>query len=100
MRLWASGSVRASRIPQSATSAPEVHTFCPVTTHSSPSRTPRVRREARSLPASGSLKSWHQSSSPFSIGARKRSRWGSVPWRRIVGPAMPMPTAKGPTFTP
>ena len=40
--------------------APEVQTFCPVTTQSSPSLTARVFSAARSEPASGSLKPWHQ----------------------------------------
>ena len=56
----ASGSVRASNMPRSATCAPEVHTFWPVMIHSSPSRTARVCTLARSEPAPGSLKSWHQ----------------------------------------
>jgi hypothetical protein len=42
----------------------DVQIFEPLTIHSSPSRTARVLSEARSLPASGSLKSWHQISSP------------------------------------
>ena len=36
------------------------HTFWPLTTHSSPSRTALVPRPAKSLPAPGSLNSWHQ----------------------------------------
>jgi len=64
-----SGSVRASRIPKSAWCAPEFHTFCPFTTHSSPSRTARVVSPARSEPAPGSEKSWHQISSPRNIGS-------------------------------
>jgi hypothetical protein len=35
--------------------APDVHTFCPLTTKWSPSRTARVRSEARSEPPPGSL---------------------------------------------
>ena len=70
--LGASGSVRASRMPHSARWAAEVHTFWPVTTHSSPSSTARVVTLARSEPASGSLKSWHHTSSPRSIGGRYR----------------------------
>ncbi len=54
------GSVRASRMAQSALAAPLVQTFWPVTIQSSPSGTARVRRLARSEPASGSLNSWHQ----------------------------------------
>ena len=48
--------------------APEFHTFWPLTTNSSPSRTARVVSPARSEPAPGSEKSWHQISSPRSIG--------------------------------
>ena len=65
-----SGSVRASRIPSEAMWAKLVHTFWPVTTHSSPSRTALVDRPARSDPAPGSEKSWHQISSPASRGRR------------------------------
>ena len=68
--LGTSGSVRARRIPHSARWAAEVHTFWPVTTHSSPSSTARVATLARSEPASGSLKSWHHTSSPRSIGGQ------------------------------
>jgi hypothetical protein len=51
----ASGSVRNSPKHQSAHTARLAHTFCPVTTQSSPSRTAFERMAARSLPASGSL---------------------------------------------
>ncbi len=68
--LEASGSVRASRMPKRAVWAYEVHTFCPWTTHWSPSGSARVVREARSEPAPGSLNSWHQISSPASSGSR------------------------------
>ena len=89
-----SGSVRARQIAQSASCAREVHTFCPVSRHpSSPAgpveRTARVRREARSDPAPGSLNSWHQVSSPSSVGRTKRSRCSSEPCARIVGAAHP-----------
>ena len=47
-----------------------VHTFWPLTTHSSPSRTARVARLATSEPAPGSLKSWHQISSQVKSGRR------------------------------
>ncbi len=47
----------------------------------------RVRTDARSDPASGSLKSWHQSSSARRIGGRNRSFWSSVPCSSRVGPA-------------
>ena len=49
--LGASGSVRASRIPNLAMWAKLVHTFWPLITHSSPSRTARVVSDARSEPA-------------------------------------------------
>ena len=42
-------------------------TFWPVMTHSSPSRTARVARLARSEPDPGSLKSWHHASSPVNV---------------------------------
>ena len=98
--LGTSPSVRASSIPQRARSGEEVHTFWPVTTHSSPSRSARVARLARSEPAPGSLKSWHHSSSPRSIGARNRSFCASVPCARMVGPAMPIEIMKAPFDTP
>ena len=67
----ASGSVRAMRIPNLENWASDVQIFWPLTTHSSPSRTAvvRERRPGRS-PAPGSLKSWHQISSPASSGRR------------------------------
>ena len=66
----ASGSVRAMRMPNFENWASEVQIFWPVTTHSSPSRTARVVSDARSEPDPGSLKSWHQISSPASSGKR------------------------------
>ncbi len=63
-------SVRAMRIPNLATIARDVQIFWPFTMNTSPSRTARVARLARSEPASGSLKSWHHISSPRSIGGR------------------------------
>ena len=41
-------------------------------TYSSPSRSARVRSDARSEPASGSLNPWHQRSRPLTIPGRKR----------------------------
>ena len=64
----ASGSVRASRMPRSATRPFEHHTFWPVTTQPSPSRSARVCSDARSEPASGSENSWHHTRSPVMIG--------------------------------
>ena len=46
-------------MPMSASFAPEVHTFWPLTTQSPPSRTAVVRRPARSEPAPGSLYNKH-----------------------------------------
>ena len=68
--LGSSGSVRAMRMPKRAYCAPLVQIFCPLTTNSSPSRTARVPRLARSLPLPGSENSWHQNSSPARIGHR------------------------------
>ena len=67
-----SGSVRATSIPHRDTWASVVQTFWPLTIHSSPSRTARLDRPATSEPEPGSLKSWHQTSSPVYIGRRRR----------------------------
>ena len=88
------------RTPHSLCWALDVQTFWPVTTHSSPSSTARVRSEARSEPASGSLKSWHHSSSPRSIGPSHRCCWSVVPCCMSVGATMPWATAKIPVDTP
>ena len=91
--LWASasGSVRARRMPYCATWASVVHTFWPFTTNSSPSRSARVVSDARSLPAPGSLKSWHQISVPSSSPGRYRACCSSVPATISVGAAQPIP---------
>ncbi len=89
--LGASGSVRATSMPRSARWASVFHTFCPVMTHSSPSRTARHARPARSEPAPGSLKSWHQESSPVNMGRSSRFFSASSPWVTMVGPAMVRP---------
>jgi hypothetical protein len=62
--LGRSGSVRQMISPMSLNCAPEVHTFWPLMTHSSPSRTARDCTPARSEPAAGSLKSWQATMSP------------------------------------
>ena len=67
------------------------HTFWPLTIHSSPSRTARVASPARSEPAPGSEKSWHQISSPVNIGRSARLRSSSLPCVTIVGPASDRP---------
>ncbi len=61
-----SGFVRAMTAPKSECCAPVVHTFCPLTTNSSPSRSARICSEATSLPAPGSENSCDQISSPRS----------------------------------
>ena len=90
------GSVRASRMAQSDATAPLVHTFCPVTTHASPSRSARVRRLARSDPASGSENSWHQMCSPRRMAGRNLSRCSGVPWAISVGPTISVATWNSP----
>ena len=70
MCFGASGSVRATSMHHFEYCAPDVQTFWPVTTQSSPSLTARVLSAARSEPASGSEKPWHQISSAVRIGAR------------------------------
>ena len=86
-----SGSVRATSMPRSARWASVFQTFWPLTTHSSPSRTARVARPARSEPAPGSEKSWHQISSPVNIGRSARRRRSSRPCVATVGPASESP---------
>ncbi len=88
-------SVRAMRIPHLENWAPEVHTFCPFTTHSSPSRTALAWTLARSDPEPGSLKSWHQTALPVTMSGRKRSFCSSVAWSAIVGPAIMTPIPLG-----
>ncbi len=68
--LTASGSVRTTSRPHLEMCASVVQTFCPLTTHSSPSRTARADSPAKSEPAPGSEKSWHQISSPVNSGRR------------------------------
>ena len=81
------------RIPHLENWAPEVHTFWPLTTHSSPSRSARAWSPARSEPAPGSENSWHQTSLPVTMFGRNRGHCSSVPWSMMVGPAIitPMP---------
>ena len=52
---------------KSAMCANDDQTFCPLTTKWSPCSSMRVRDAARSLPASGSEKPWHQISSAIRI---------------------------------
>ncbi len=69
-------------------SARVVHTFWPVTTYWSPSRTALVMSAGRSEPASGSDQPWHHMSSARTMRRRNRSFWARVPWRMSVGPTM------------
>ena len=91
--LWASasGSVRTTAKHQCARCASVVHTFCPFTTHWSPSSTARVCTFDRSDPAFGSEYPWHQSSSADWIFGRNRRFCSSVPYARSVGANSPSP---------
>ena len=95
MCLGALASVRARQIAQSAWRASDVHTFWPVISQPPSARSALVRSEARSDPASGSLKSWHQVISPRSVGPANLSAWAGVPWPRIAGIAQPPMTMSG-----
>ena len=91
--LGALGSVRTKVRSTSASWAPDVHTFCPFTTKSSPSTTARVRNEARSDPAPGSLIPSDAVISARRIGtAQRRCCWG-VP--NEISDAEMMPTPCG-----
>ena len=79
-RLGTSGSVRASTIAKSEKCAHVLHTFCPLSSQTSPSRSARHPSDARSEPAPGSLNSWHHFSSLLTIGGRNRSRCSSDPY--------------------
>ena len=86
--LGASGSVRVRTWIQSACRAPEVQIFCPLITYSSPSRTARVRSDARSEPEPGSEKPWHHIASAEAILGRCSSFCSSVPWIISRGPTI------------
>ena len=83
--LTTSGSDRAISSPHSEKRAPELHTFCPLTTHSSPSRRARHARPPRSDPAPGSENSWQHSSRAARKRATSCSRCESSPNIMIVG---------------
>src|SRR5436190_8935727 len=84
-------SVRARSIPYSAWWALVFHTFWPLMTHSSPSRTAWVVSPARSDPLPGSENSWHHVYSPVAVGRRRRRFRSSEPCSRMVTAARPMP---------
>ena len=77
----APGSLRTSMKIQFAVRASDVQIFWPSITHVSPSSRARVRSPARSDPAPGSEKPWHQRSSPLTMRGRNRRFCSSVPWR-------------------
>ena len=82
----ASGSVRHSTYSQSADAPNVIQTFCPSMTHPPASSRAWVRTEARSEPASGSLKPWPQNSSAAVIRGRNRAFCSAVPNISRVGP--------------
>jgi hypothetical protein len=89
----ASGSVRTNVSSQSASCAPEVHTFWPLTTKWSPSRTARVRSDARSDPALGSLMPSDAVRSPRSTGTAQSCFCCSLP--NVINDAATMFTPCG-----
>ena len=89
----ASGSVRASTAHQLAYCAHDVHVFWPLITKWSPRSSARVRSDARSEPAFGSEKPWHQMSSPLRIRSRYAAFCSGVPSATIVGPTTSRPTS-------
>jgi hypothetical protein len=76
---------------RSAMWAKDDQTFWPEIRQPSPSGSARAWREARSLPEPGSLKPWHQISSPVSMGRRYLAFCSSEPAAMMVGPAIPVP---------
>ena len=88
----ASTSERAISSPHSQNWAPELQTFCPLMTHSSPSRSARQPRAARSEPAPGSENSWQQSISAARKAATNRSFCSAVPYSSTVGAIRPVVT--------
>ena len=89
--MGASGAVRATSMHHLALWANVVQTFWPVTTHPPLDLTALVLSEARSEPASGSEKPWHQISSPVRIGRSQRLFCSSSPWAITTGPPITMP---------
>ena len=75
----ASGSVRTSAIPHRAYCAYDVHTFWPESVQPPSTGVARVASDARSEPAPGSLKSWHQISAASRMRGNQRAFWSSVP---------------------
>ena len=88
----ASGSVRTRSSHQFARWPSVFHVFCPLTIHTSPSRTADVRSDARSEPAFGSEKPWHQMSSPQSMRGSNVRFCSSVPCSMIAGAMLERPS--------
>ncbi len=78
--------VRVNRKHHCAIVAYEVQIFWPETNQPSPSRRAVVCTDARSDPEFGSLKPWHQITSPRAMGGRCVRCCSGVPCRMIVGP--------------
>ena len=89
----ASSDVRASKHSQSAWTPLVMKSFEPLMTHSSPSRTARVRIPATSLPASGSVTAMDVTTSPRMAGSRYRAFRASLPYRCNAGVDMDIWTA-------
>ncbi len=66
-----------------------VHTFWPLITQVSPSRSALVWRLATSEPAPGSLNIWHHSFSPEMLSARYSAFCSGVPYSASIGRHMP-----------
>ena len=88
--LGTSGSVRTVARPHAAWWAPLVQTFWPLTSHPPSTLVALVFTPAASEPASGSLNSWHQMTSWFSVGRTQRATWSSVPCWIIVRMTQPV----------
>ena len=87
----ADGSVRTKVSSTSASWAPDVQTFCPLTTKWSPSNTARVFSDARSEPAPGSLIPSDAVISARRIGIAQRCFCSGVPNDNTDAAMMPTP---------
>ena len=84
----ASGSVFTSSAIRPARSPLACQRFSPVTTHSSPSRTARVRMACTSEPQCGSVIENAARSSPLARRGSRRERCSSVPKRSSIEETM------------
>src|SRR5829696_2488116 len=89
--LGTSESVRARTKIQFAHAPADVQIFCPLTTHCPRSSAALVRTDARSEPASGSEKPWHQRSVPDRMRGRKCLFGSSDPKAISVLPSSSIP---------